>query len=334
MRKLLFVLALLPILSFGQKFKDQRGIIRMLYGGDTLNISFNDDTVQFTSNLDYYNFDGSLTSSGLSFVLDSSAVVATSQAYTLVSTNFNGDTAAWLPLTDSLEADSIFPKDNAVIVLASDVDITDALHVKKQGGGTSDLAITIGDVNTGFYAITTSDFDVVVNGTVRGRFGGNGFSGTAGDAYRLRNIGSNIARANIHPHRSDASAGLGGAVGEPALITNDISRLKVTDLDVQIQTTLVTTSATIVDNDATPDISGGNIFTYNGTANSVVIIDLDNPVVGSIITIVGNSDTFTATINDSGNFNLSASWVGGIDDTLTLLVQADNDYIELSRSNN
>lgn len=94
------------------------------------------------------------------------------------------------------------------------------------------------------------------------------------------------------------------------------------------------TPGTIADNDATPDISGANIMTYNGTANSVTITDLDNPVVGSIITIIGNSDTFTVTINDSGNFNLSATWVGGIDDIITLLIQADNDYIEINRNDN
>jgi len=91
---------------------------------------------------------------------------------------------------------------------------------------------------------------------------------------------------------------------------------------------------TIADNDATPDITGAVNWTYNGSANSVVITDLDNPIVGKTYKIIGNSDTYTITINDSGNFNLSASWVGGADDIITIFVQADNDYIEISRSDN
>jgi hypothetical protein len=91
---------------------------------------------------------------------------------------------------------------------------------------------------------------------------------------------------------------------------------------------------TIPDNDATPDVSAKNVWTYNGTANSVTITDLDNPDVGTIYRIIGNSDTYTITINDAGNFNLSADWVGEIDDVLTIFVQADNDYIEISRSDN
>jgi len=91
---------------------------------------------------------------------------------------------------------------------------------------------------------------------------------------------------------------------------------------------------TIADNDATPDITGAVNWTYNGSANSVVITDLDNPIVGKTYKIIGNSDTYTITINDSGNFNLSASWVGGADDIIIIFVQADNDYIEISRSDN
>ena len=91
---------------------------------------------------------------------------------------------------------------------------------------------------------------------------------------------------------------------------------------------------TIADNDATPDVTGATTWTYNGTANSVVITDLDNPITGKIYRIVGNSDTYTISINDSGNFNLAGNWTGGADDVITILVQADNDYIEISRSDN
>jgi len=92
---------------------------------------------------------------------------------------------------------------------------------------------------------------------------------------------------------------------------------------------------TIADNDATPDVSGANLFVYAGSANAVTITDLDSPVVGAIYTIIGNSDTYTITIADSGNFKLAgASAVLGIDDVLTLYCHADNYYVEISRSNN
>ena len=103
---------------------------------------------------------------------------------------------------------------------------------------------------------------------------------------------------------------------------------------LKINGTQTQSTNTIADNDATPDVSANNVWTYAGSANSVTVTDLDNPDVGAIYTIIGNSDTYTITINDAGNFNLSANWVGGIDDVLTLFVQADNDYIETSRSDN
>jgi hypothetical protein len=88
-------------------------------------------------------------------------------------------------------------------------------------------------------------------------------------------------------------------------------------------------TGTIADNDATPDVTGATTWTYNGTANSVVITDLDNPIVGKTYRIIGNSDTYTITINDGGNFNLEGNWTGGIDDVITIYVQADNDYIQV-----
>lgn len=103
---------------------------------------------------------------------------------------------------------------------------------------------------------------------------------------------------------------------------------------VKINGTQIESTGTIADNDATPDVSASNVWTYNGTSNAVTVTDLDNPDVGAIYRIIGNSDTHTITINDGGNFNLSANFVGGIDDVITIFVQADNDYIEISRSDN
>jgi len=99
--------------------------------------------------------------------------------------------------------------------------------------------------------------------------------------------------------------------------------------------TIYTGLDNIADNDATPDVSGGNIFLYQGTANSVTITDLDNPKAYAYYTIIGNSDTYTVTIADSGNFKLSgSSAVLGVNDVLVLYCLADNNYIEISRSDN
>ncbi|MFA5715349.1 MAG: hypothetical protein WC998_06400, partial [Candidatus Paceibacterota bacterium] len=102
--------------------------------------------------------------------------------------------------------------------------------------------------------------------------------------------------------------------------------------DTYINDVLKSGTETIADNDATPDVSGGNTFIYGGSANAVTITDFDSPVVGAYYTIIGNSDTYTVTFNDSGNFNLDDSpIVLGHDDVVTFYVVADNDYIQSSK---
>ena len=91
---------------------------------------------------------------------------------------------------------------------------------------------------------------------------------------------------------------------------------------------------TMADEDATPDISGGTIFVSQANSAPTEIIDLDNPAVGKIITIIVGNAGNPPTITDGGNFALSAGWAPDLDDTITLFVQADNDYIEISRSTN
>jgi len=91
---------------------------------------------------------------------------------------------------------------------------------------------------------------------------------------------------------------------------------------------------TIADGDTTPDVSGGNIFVTSSNTGATAITDLDLPATDQIVYIIGGSNTNSSTIADSGNFNLSAGWTAGLDDVLVLWVQADNDYIELSRTDN
>lgn len=96
----------------------------------------------------------------------------------------------------------------------------------------------------------------------------------------------------------------------------------------------------IADNDTSPDFSGYNTFEYQGSANSVSIVSIDNHVVGCYYTIIGNSNTYTITVVDGtpgggDSFNLAGgNWVGGNDDVLVLYCISADNFIEVSRSDN
>lgn len=102
----------------------------------------------------------------------------------------------------------------------------------------------------------------------------------------------------------------------------------------KINGTTIESTLTIADSDGTPDVSGANVFIYEGASSPVTITDFDNPSIGATYRIIGSSDTYQVTIQDSGNFNLSADWTGGAGDVLSVFVQSDNNYIEVSRSDN
>lgn len=105
-----------------------------------------------------------------------------------------------------------------------------------------------------------------------------------------------------------------------------------------INGTTVNAVDTLTRADATPDVSSRNIWKYSTTANTetVTITDLDNPKPNAIYTIIGQSDVGTVTINDGGNFSLAGgvNFTMGLNDVLVLYCIADNNYIEISRSNN
>lgn len=75
-------------------------------------------------------------------------------------------------------------------------------------------------------------------------------------------------------------------------------------------------------------------FVWVNDSGATAITDLDNPTVGKMVYLTGGSATNSSTIADSGNFNLTAAMTLGLDDVICLYVQADNDYIEMFRSNN
>lgn len=99
---------------------------------------------------------------------------------------------------------------------------------------------------------------------------------------------------------------------------------------------MANTAQTIAADDTTPSVDNGNVFTTSENSGATAITDLDDPTPGQIVVLCGGGtdDGDESTIADSGNFNLSAAMTLDPDDCITLLVQQDNDYIELSRVNN
>ena len=95
---------------------------------------------------------------------------------------------------------------------------------------------------------------------------------------------------------------------------------------------LVQDVQTIAADDTTPDVSIGIVFITSENTGATAITDLDLPVVGQYLTIIGGSDTYSSTIADGGNFNLDRGYIARLDSSITLFVQADNDYIETGRS--
>uniref|UniRef100_A0A6M3II02 Uncharacterized protein n=1 Tax=viral metagenome TaxID=1070528 RepID=A0A6M3II02_9ZZZZ len=91
---------------------------------------------------------------------------------------------------------------------------------------------------------------------------------------------------------------------------------------------------TLGDTDLTPDVSSATVWLSQSNTGATTIADLDNPVVGAFYTIIVNHSNNPPAIADAGNFKLSAAWNPDIDDSITLFVRADNDYVEVSRSGN
>ncbi len=111
-------------------------------------------------------------------------------------------------------------------------------------------------------------------------------------------------------------------------------RMEISSTAIEFSTAVDFATCTIADGDATPDVTGCTVLTTSANTGATAITDLDSPVVGAIYYIIGGSATNSSTIADSGNFALSAAFTATVDEVLVLFVQADNDYVELSRSTN
>lgn len=86
--------------------------------------------------------------------------------------------------------------------------------------------------------------------------------------------------------------------------------------------------------DPTPSVGNVEIMKFLAGSGSAVITQLKDGVPNQTVTLVCLGGTNFPKIYDGGNFNLSADWVPGIDDTLTLFTNTGAEWIEVSRSNN
>lgn len=97
--------------------------------------------------------------------------------------------------------------------------------------------------------------------------------------------------------------------------------------DIAVTGTLSGAIGYIADADQTPDVSGYNVFKYNGwTADT--LSDLDNPTVGAVYTIIGNGHSLV--IPDGSNFDLNDTVTLGKNDAIQLLCVADNEYVQIA----
>lgn len=125
------------------------------------------------------------------------------------------------------------------------------------------------------------------------------------------------------------------ALANAASFDNSVNgTLTITEPSIVLGGALTLPACSMADGDATPSVTGCYWMVSAANTAPTVITDLDNPVVGATYCIIAGDATNPPTIADADKFALSAAWNPGIDDNICLYVQADNDYIEISRSNN
>lgn len=93
---------------------------------------------------------------------------------------------------------------------------------------------------------------------------------------------------------------------------------------------------TLTAGQTTPNIASGTVIVTGINTGATAIAGFDNAVVGNVITIIGNSATTSnaTTIADSGAFKLSAAFTASANKSLTVVVRAAGDYVEIGRGDN
>jgi hypothetical protein len=117
--------------------------------------------------------------------------------------------------------------------------------------------------------------------------------------------------------------------GSPTVISGET---QLTGTKTTIDGALNLDTETLAADETTPDVSAANHFFTVANTAATGITDLDFPEVGQVVSICGGSNTNSTKILDAGNFALEADITLSLDVCILLLVEADNDYIELSRN--
>ncbi len=194
------------------------------------------------------------------------------------------------------------------------------------------------EVNDCIYADVDDRLLLKINGSTVGIINATGIQTSSGRGAIYNEVPS-ATNPTLIPNSNDSNTGVGHqATSAGSLIANSLEVARFTVATSVALFQLIGRQsgpiATIAANDTTPSVAGANYFTTSANGGGTAITDLDDPVVGQVVTICGGSNTNSSTIADSGNFALSAAFTASLDDCIVLLVQADNDYVELARVNN
>ena len=86
--------------------------------------------------------------------------------------------------------------------------------------------------------------------------------------------------------------------------------------------------------DPAPSVGNVEILKFLAGSGTTVISQLEDGVPNQTVTLVCLVDANPPKIFDGGKFKLSADWIPGLDDTLTLFTNTGTEWIEVSRSDN
>lgn len=206
-------------------------------------------------------------------------------------------------------------------------------------GAGNAASVQLGSTGDGFYSFSDGYIGVTYGASIVWILGAT-YLGSLGAGAALVPTGVNTTTPSVVINNgSDGNTGLCWADDTPILCGGGLQMFSCAEsttgtCSLGSTTKFVQAAGTIADGDATPSVAGGNLFTTSANTGATEITDLDDPVAGQVLTICGGSDTNSSTITDGGNFALSGNFTAALDDCITLLVQADNDYVELNRVNN
>lgn len=116
-----------------------------------------------------------------------------------------------------------------------------------------------------------------------------------------------------------------------ALTSDEIAAMYNSGTGTETLSGGVTPIKTIAADDATPDISTGEIFVTSANVGATAITTFDNARIGQKFCVFGGSATNSSTIADSGNFKLSAAMTLGLDDNICFTAKTTSYFWETSR---